>query len=144
MGKIKKILITGGQGLNPANDNREAELLADFLEWAGVSAEDIIIENEAKNTRQNAVLAKEKLEREGYGPDQAYLLITSAFHMKRALGCFQKVGIKVHAFPVDYYGNDSGLTIKSILQPDPNALVKWHKLVKEWTGIAVYRTVGYM
>lgn len=144
MGKIKKILITGGQGLNPTNDHTEAALLADFLKWAGVKAEDIIVENEAKNTRENAAFAKIKLEEEGYAMQDTYLLITSAFHMKRAVGCFEKAGLNVNAFPVDYYGSDPNMTFRSLIQPDPNALSNWHKLVKEWTGIVVYRLVGYM
>ncbi|MFC4873342.1 YdcF family protein [Negadavirga shengliensis] len=144
MGKISKILITGGQGFSPVNDNTEAELLADFLVWAGVKPEDIIIENQAQNTRENAAFTKIKLAEEGYAPEETCLLITSAFHIKRAMGCFEKAGINVEAFPVDYYGSDSRLTFKSLFQPDPGALLNWHKLVKEWTGIAVYRTVGYM
>lgn len=144
MGKIRKILITGGQGINPVNPNTEAELLADFMMMAGVDEKDIIIENKAVNTRQNAVLAKSKLEENGFDPGSTHLLITSAFHMKRAKACFDKEGVKTMGFPVDYYASDRNLDLQSLLQPSPEGLVLWHKLFKEWVGLLAYKTVGYI
>jgi uncharacterized SAM-binding protein YcdF (DUF218 family) len=144
MGKIKKILITGGQGLNPTNSNAEADLLADFLVMAGVFENDILIENQAVNTRQNAIFAKETLEKEGFDLDSEYLLITSAFHMKRSKGCFDKVGLPTVTFPVDYYSSDPNATFKEIIQPTPQALINWHILVKEWVGLIAYKLAGYI
>lgn len=144
MGKIHKILVTGGQGLNPTNPNREADLLADFMAIAGVPKEDILIENEAVNTRQNALFAKETLIQAEADLEATYLLITSAFHMKRSKGCFDKVGITTTTFPVDYYAYDPTVTFKSLVQPNPAALVNWHLLFKEWVGLTAYRVAGYI
>jgi len=55
MGKIKKILITGGQGLNPTNPYSEAELLKRFLIMTGMPETDILIEEKSVNTRENAL-----------------------------------------------------------------------------------------
>ena len=55
MGKIKKILITGGQGLNPTNTSSEAELLKRFLIMTGMPKTDILIEEKSVNTRENAL-----------------------------------------------------------------------------------------
>jgi uncharacterized SAM-binding protein YcdF (DUF218 family) len=143
-GKVGKILITGGQGLNTKGDQREAVLLADFMVIAGVPPVDILIEDQARNTRENALFAKTTLEQQGWDTSQEMLLITSAFHMNRAQGCFEKVGLNVKPFPVDYYGSDSIWTVKAILQPSPTALTLWHKLFKEWMGILIYRLVGYI
>ncbi|MEX2592225.1 MAG: YdcF family protein, partial [Anditalea sp.] len=144
MGKIKKILITGGHGLNPTNPNTEAELLADFMVMGGVLEKDILLENQAVNTRQNAVFAKETLEKLGLDLGQEYLLITSAFHMKRSKGCFDKVGLLTETFPVDYYASDPSLTFKNFIQPSPNALLNWHILFKEWLGLIAYKLAGYI
>ena len=144
MGKIHKILVTGGQGLNPTNPNREADLLADFMVIAGVAKEDILVENQAINTRQNALFAKETLLKEGENLKADYLLITSAFHMKRSKGCFDKAGISTTTFPVDYYAYDPIVTFKSLVQPNPAALVNWHLLFKEWVGLVAYRVAGYI
>lgn len=144
MGKIKKILITGGQGFNPTNPNTEAEILADFMVVAGVLEKDILIENSAVNTRQNAVFSKITLEKEGFDLNSKFLLITSAFHMKRSKGCFDQVGILTDTFPVDYYAADPQLSLKNMIQPSPDALVNWHKLFKEWLGLFSYRLAGYI
>ncbi|WP_194777397.1 YdcF family protein [Pararhodonellum marinum] len=144
LGKIKKILITGGQGFNPTNEQTEAQLLADFMVMAGVPIENILIENEAVNTRENASFSKDFLKKEKFDLDQTFLLITSAFHMKRAKACFDKVGLKTDTFPVDYYAHDTKFDLPSLLYPNPNALSLWHKLVKEWMGILIYLTAGYI
>lgn len=144
LGKIKKILITGGQGLFPTNPNTEAELLADFMMMAGVPKEDIILEIEAVNTRQNALFAKETLKNNGFDLRSKYLLITSAFHMRRAKACFDKVDLITDTFPVDYYSADPKVTFQELLVPDPDGLLIWHKLFKEWIGMTVYKLTGYI
>lgn len=144
MGKIKKILITGGQGLNPVNPQTEAELLKRFLIMTGMPESDILIEDEAKNTAQNAQFTKAFLEKNGINTKQQFLLITSAFHMYRAKGCFNKVGLTTETFPVDYYSHDIKYDIPSLIFPDPFSLEYWTKLFKEWIGIVVYKLVGYM
>lgn len=143
MGKIKKILITGGQGLNPTNPYSEAELLKRFLIMAGMPETDILIEEKSLNTRENAVFTKEFLEKNGIATDQEFVLITSAFHMPRAKKCFDKVGLKTIPFPVDYYSHDLKYDLPEFLYPRPEALVNWQVLVKEWIGLVIYRLVGY-
>jgi uncharacterized SAM-binding protein YcdF (DUF218 family) len=144
MGKIKKILITGGQGLNPTNTNTEAKLLKDFLLMTGVPETDVMIEELAKNTRENALFTKEFLEKNGVDTNQEFLLITSAFHMTRAKGCFDKVGLKTETFPTDYYSHDTKYDLPAFIYPEPASIEHWHKLVKEWIGILVYKMVGYL
>lgn len=143
-GKIKKILITGGQGLNPVNPQSEAEVLQRFLLMTGVPAEDVMIEDQSKNTRENAVFTKSFLEKKGIDVNQEFILITSAFHMKRSKACFDKVGLLTETFPTDYYSNDTKYDIPTLFFPDPYSIFIWHKLVKEWTGILVYKLVGYL
>ncbi|MBN3519868.1 YdcF family protein [Algoriphagus lutimaris] len=144
MGKIKKILITGGQGLNPVNPQSEAELLQRFLLMTGVPTEDVLIENKAKNTAQNAQFTKAFLEENKIDTNQEFLLITSAFHMYRSKGCFDKVGLKTETFPTDYYSHDVKFSFPTLVYPSPSSIENWHKLVKEWIGITVYKLVGYI
>jgi Uncharacterized conserved protein len=144
MGKIKKILITGGQGLNPVNPQSEAELLKRFLLMTGMPESDILIEDQSKNTAQNAQFTKAFLEQNNISTNQEFVLITSAFHMYRAQGCFDKVGLNTVSFPTDYYSHDIKYDIPSLLFPDPYSLEYWTKLFKEWIGIIVYKLVGYI
>ncbi|MFD2036904.1 YdcF family protein [Belliella marina] len=144
LGKIKKILITGGQGLNPTNPNTEAALLRDFMVMSGVAEEDVILEDQAKNTHQNAAFTKEILNQIGIPENQKHLLITSAFHMYRSKGCFDKAGLNTDTFPVDYYSNDSKFDLPTLLYPDPYSIYIWQKLFKEWLGIVMYKVAGYV
>lgn len=143
MGKIKKILITGGQGLNPTNTSSEAELLKRFLIMTGMPETDILIEEKSVNTRENALFTKAFLEKQGIDIEQEFVLITSAFHMPRSKKCFDKVGLKTIPFPVDYYSHDIKYDLPSLLYPGPGSIANWQLLVKEWIGLVVYRLVGY-
>lgn len=144
MGRIKRILISGGQGLNPVNPQSEAEALQRFLLMAGVPQSDILIEDQSKNTAQNAQFTKKFLEEKGISTEQEFVLITSAFHMLRAKSCFDKVGLHTVTFPTDYYAHDLKYDLPSLIYPHAQALSNWDKLVKECLGIVMYRMAGYI
>lgn len=145
MGKLKKILISGGLGFDPIHPKSEAESLAEFLMWAGVKKSDLILETKAVNTRENALFTRQVLDQAGFLPmtEANLLLITSAFHMKRAKACFQKTGLYPDTFPVDYYASEPRLSLQSVFQPSVQSIFTWHRLVKEWVGIVVYKLAGY-
>ncbi|HAS40859.1 MAG TPA: YdcF family protein [Microscillaceae bacterium] len=142
MGKIKKILITGGS-FDPKQRLEKAESywLKKFLIDAKVPAQDIVIETKARNTRENALFTQKILKKQF--PNQSYLLITSAFHIRRAMGCFQKVGIQSTPFSVDFYTQDKGLKLPFSLIPAEVAFYKWYILMHEVVGYVVYKALGY-
>jgi uncharacterized SAM-binding protein YcdF (DUF218 family) len=144
LGKVKKILITGGQGFDPINNYSEALLLKNFMTLGGVPEGDVIIEEAAKNTYQNAIFSKKILQDSEYDFQQPILLITSAFHMKRSEACFTKAGFKVSTFPVDYYGQDIRVNIQTLFYPNPFSITIWHVLIKEWSGLLIYKAAGYL
>src|SRR5436853_3959135 len=82
MGKIKKIVFSGGSGSLIYTYLKESEMVKKFLVEIGIPSEDIIIENKSNNTRENALFTKEVLDKEI--PHGKFLLFTSAFHMRRA------------------------------------------------------------
>jgi uncharacterized SAM-binding protein YcdF (DUF218 family) len=63
----------------------EAEIIARELQEIGVPREDVILENKSKNTFQNAQFSAAIIQEQK--PDYA-VLVTSGFHMKRALKYF--------------------------------------------------------
>lgn len=144
LGKIKKILVTGGLGLEPSQPTPEAQLLKNVLLLAQIPDDSILVEPSAKNTRENALFSQQLLASEGIPATQRHLLITSAFHMPRAKACFDKVGLDTVGFPVDYYSEDVRWNIPVLFFPDPQAMVIWQKLVKEWVGILMYKVAGYV
>ena len=140
-GKVKKILFTGGNARLFEDPNRDNSPIFDFYVMCGVDPEDIIIESSSRNTRENAFLVKEIL-----GEKQSkVILITSAFHMRRALGCFEKVGLDVTGFSTDFYSaipkDRFGF---DMFIPSPNTLASWNFLIKEWIGYVAYRFMGYI
>lgn len=141
MGKIKQILISGGSGAIKEVARTEAENLQHTALFAGVPAKAILVEQESRNTRENAQNTKALL---GKQPEiQKLLLITSAFHMPRAKGCFEKVGVAVDPFPVDFHSHDRSFYLDDLLIPSVEALHRWTSLIHEWIGVVVYKVLGY-
>lgn len=146
-GKIKKFLITGGSiSILGEAETSEASLLKKILLQALVPESDIIIEEKARNTRENALFSKAILEKQF--PNKRYLLITSAFHMRRALGCFAKAGVAVTPFSAGVHSHDFVYTtrLRSIfwsMLPTERSLHLWQILVHELIGYLTYKVVGY-
>lgn len=135
-GKVDKILISGGYGSVLKNTQREAETLTDFLVMLGIPKSDIIQEKNANNTYENAVFTKEIID-EKY-PNAKLLLITSAFHMRRSLGCARKAGLVVTPFAVDYKARYDLVNPEHLIIPQSYALYNWDVLVHEIIGYWVY------
>lgn len=140
-GIIKKVLISGGVGRLLTKGRPEADELRDVMIMAGVPETDIVVERESDNTHQNAVNVKAILENE---TGENCLLITSAFHMRRAAGCFKKVGLNPDTFTTDFYTHPRHFTPDVLLIPKADSINLWQKLFKEWLGIIAYRAAGYI
>lgn len=140
MGKIDKILISGGTSRIIGEKKKEAENLLPFLIQLGIPKSDIVIEKESRNTHENALFSKEILK----DYPGKYLLITSAFHMKRAKACFDKVKVSTDAFPTDYYGQEFNWSPNNIIVPRATSFTYWSILIKEWIGIVSYKIAGYV
>ena len=144
-GKISKILISGGTGklIEYEDDIPEADNLVRFYHMAGIPAEDIIVENQAMNTRQSAINCRDILEKQF--PGGKHLLITSAFHQRRAKACFDKVNLETLSYSCDFHTDRSGeFNFSALILPSSNALHQWEILLKEWTGLAAYKIMGYI
>jgi uncharacterized SAM-binding protein YcdF (DUF218 family) len=140
-GKIRKILITGASGeVLMARKLGETRLAASLLASWGVPAKDILFEEQARNTHENAVYSGRILKK--MFPSGKYLLITSAFHMRRSAGCFEKMGIKTDPFPADFNGGYNRFFIHKLV-PDPEAFAYFCMLWHEFVGFVAYKAVGY-
>ncbi|MCS6968975.1 MAG: YdcF family protein [Cytophagales bacterium] len=142
--KIKKIVISGAyiDKLSPFVAT-EANSLRSICKMAGIPKEDILTEERSMNTYQNAVFTA-KLLKEHRLDHNKCILVTSAFHMPRAVLCFRKQGIEVLPFAADFYSEDRFYDIGRILLPSTTALDRWGILFKEWVGIATYWLMGYI
>ncbi|MFP4092054.1 MAG: YdcF family protein [Cyclobacteriaceae bacterium] len=141
-GKINKILLSGGSGKILKDSVVEAVLLKRILLNAMVPEKDILLEDASRNTRENAAFSAEILE-EAY-PGQRHLLITSAFHMRRALACFDKVGLEVDPFCVDFRSKEYEYTPDVLIIPNSGAIGHWEVVIRELLGMTAYKVAGYI
>ena len=141
-GRVRCIIVSGGSGAVLSKAHTEAADLATLLRLAGVPARAILLEDQSRNTRENALFTKNLLVQH---PDiKSLVLVTSAFHVRRALGCFAKVGLQPVPFPAGFLSSDRKATPNSWLLPNPSALVSWSTLVHEVAGWLTYKVLGYL
>ena len=136
-GIIKKIMLSGGNGLLCNDGYIESEAMRDYLLANKIPINDIIIENTSRNTIENAMNSAEILKEE-YN-EGLFLLITSANHMRRAQMCFNKANLETTAFPTDCTTSYRSTDYEYLLFPRVEALERWQDLIHEWIGYIVYK-----
>jgi len=141
-GRVRYIVVSGGSGAVLAKAHTEAADLATLLRLSGVPAKHILLEERSRNTRENALFTKELLAAH---PDiKSLVLVTSAFHQRRAVACFQKVGLQPIGFPAGFRSSDRQPTPDYWLVPNPGALENASLLLHEWAGWLSYKLLGYI
>lgn len=138
---INHILVTGGSGaIHGKKETPESERIKLALLELGVKEKDITIESRSRNTHENAVYSKEIIDKKF--PNQKPILITSAFHMKRAYACFQKQGLEVTPVSCNIMTSLNNYGLENFL-PKEDALAKWGLLTHELIGRIAYQLLGY-
>ena len=128
------IIISGGRVYRSSGD--EAEIAKRILVETGVPEHEVITESMALNTSGNAKYIRELLVKYGF---RRPVLITSAFHMTRAVKQFEKLKIKVIPYPTDYLANVHYRFELYQLWPSAEALNEVQMALKEYLGIAVVK-----
>lgn len=116
-----KVIVSGGQGSNELIP--EAEAMKNFLLSQGISSDRIIEENKSKSTFQNLEFSQKILEKRNANKDEV-LIVTSDFHLFRAMEIADFLGIKNEGLPsktpfylrVQYMVREFPAMIKLILQ----------------------------
>jgi uncharacterized SAM-binding protein YcdF (DUF218 family) len=140
-GHIKKIIFTGGSGRLLHPEMKEGKYLKRYFDYFNIPETDYLIESESQNTHQNATMTKAILDKEHLTGN--VLLITSAFHMRRSLGCFKKAGIIADPYSTDLYGGGRSFEFDHLFIPDTSALEGWTNLLHEVVGFIIYKIMGY-
>jgi uncharacterized SAM-binding protein YcdF (DUF218 family) len=142
LGKIKKILVSGGSGRLDAPEKKEGFEVVSALKLMGVLEDDLLLESESRNTHESAEEVKKILNDKVEAAD--CLLITSGYHMRRSIACFKKVGLNVDTFSVDFRSHKRKFSFSTLIVPSVEAIENWNILIKEWTGMIVYKIAGYI
>ena len=133
-----RLVFTGGSAALLIHRGTEADVTRRLWIAMGVPPERITTEDASRNTFENALFTQRLV---GPQPGERWLLVTSAFHMPRAVGTFRAANFPVVPYPVDYRtrGNDLDL------MPRPEAAENLRRVdtaVREWVGLAVYYATG--
>jgi uncharacterized SAM-binding protein YcdF (DUF218 family) len=132
-GKSPLILVSGG---SPPNDTPESALAKGILLGWGVPDSAILTEERSRDTHQNAVFSQRILAQRGI---DRILLVTSAFHMPRAVATFERTGLAVFPVPAGYLAGSEEEGFWYSLLPSLDGLGDSGTAIKEWLGIVGYR-----
>lgn len=135
-GKVSHILMTGGSPNLINTKFREADFVINELKAMGVPDSAILSERDSRNTLENALISKKLLDSAHLSPP--YILITSGFHMPRALYIFKKKGMDVVPYPCNYFAGREKTSLSSFI-PSIGVLGGWEFYIKEMVGYVAYR-----
>jgi uncharacterized SAM-binding protein YcdF (DUF218 family) len=126
-----RLLVSGGS-FDPTLPS-EAAAHRDLLVAMGIDGARILTEEHARNTCESALFSYQQMPA---APSERWVLVTSAFHMPRAIACFRHVGWNIVPFPAGYLDHQS----------DVFALVGnlhvFDLALHEWVGLVAYRLLG--
>jgi uncharacterized SAM-binding protein YcdF (DUF218 family) len=131
-----KLLFTGGEGELLGSGLTEAERARRFFQAMGLPEARLLLEYRSRNTYENAVMSAAM---PGIDHRQPWLLLTSAWHMPRAMASFEKAGWNVRAYPVDFRSGQATAWTRYSLA---NGVRKWQTALHEMLGLLSYRLAG--
>ena len=126
------VLISGGR---PFTTEPEASSAANYLLERGVPLKSILTESESRDTLENARLSYKICADKGF---KRVILLTSAYHMPRALYAFRKAGFEaVTPFPVCRIGRpEARRYLRNYL---PGSGGDADRAINEYLGLLFYR-----
>lgn len=135
-----RLVFTGGSNaLLRADALGEAEAAAKLFVELGIARERITIENQSRNTYENAVLTKAMVTPR---PGERWLLVTSAWHMPRSVGIFRRAGFAVVPYPTDFETRNTERELWRPILPASRGLDLVDRMAREWLGLLAYRVGG--
>ncbi|WP_088348255.1 MULTISPECIES: YdcF family protein [Rhodomicrobium] len=133
-----RIVISGGDGALIYTSSSEAEIAKRFFTRIGIDPARITLEPASRTTSENAAFAKRLVDPK---PGERWLLVTSAFHMPRAMAVFRAEGFDVKPWPVDFRTRGP----EDLLRFSPRPSTAWRRIdlaAKEWMGLMAYWVTG--
>ena len=127
------VIFSGGSGSLMRPEYRGGDVVQQWLQGIDLSQR-VSIERMSRNTHENARESRRLLPEP---PERPWLLVTSAYHMPRAVGVFRHQHWPVIPYPVDYFSGE-----------DRYRPTLWKNLrdfsiaCREWLGLGVYYLTG--
>ncbi|MCC6891153.1 MAG: YdcF family protein [Hyphomicrobiales bacterium] len=133
-----RIVYAGGSSALMFDERPEAEFALRLLETLGVARARVIAEDKSRNTVENARYARDLANPQ---PGERWLLVTSAYHLPRAVGVFRKAGFAVEAYPVDWRTRGSADAMRPFATLG-DGLRRTDTAIREWVGLLTYWLSG--
>lgn len=133
-----RIVFSGGSNSLIGEAVPEAPIAGDLLEDFGTPRSRILLEGESRTTAENAAFTRELVAPK---PGERWLLVTSAYHMPRAVGAFRKAGFEVEAYPVDWRTRGWSDAWTPFVTASAG-LARSDVAVHEWIGLIAYWLTG--
>ena len=133
-----KVIFSGGSG-DSGDAVSEAAIVKGYFISLGIAPDRILTEGQSQTTAENARFTADLLHPT---PGSRWLLVTSGYHMPRAVGAFRQAGFDVVAFP-------AGLRThgwREMWRPESTATDNLRRVdisVHEWVGLLNYKLKGY-
>ena len=133
-----RLVLSGGTGGLIYRDLDEAGVAKALLSGLGIAPERLELESRSRDTYENAVFSRDLIKPE---PGSVWLLVTSAFHIPRAVGCFRRAGFAVTAYPTDYRTRGPDDRFRGFYSSS-DGLRRLDIVTREWIGLAAYNLAG--
>ena len=138
--EAKLVFTGGGANLLSPVVRTEADGARLLFLALGLPEDRLVLEDKSRNTLENAVFTRRLVDPK---PGERWLLVTSAWHMPRAMGVFRQAGFDVEAFPVDFLTAGERADFLRPYRKAARGLDIADDAFKEWVGLLVYRLAGY-
>jgi uncharacterized SAM-binding protein YcdF (DUF218 family) len=135
-----RLMFSGGSGAlgDLGREGANADLARRFFLSLGIAPDRILLETRSRNTAENAEMSLVVADPQ---PGEVWVLVTSAWHMPRAMGSFAKAGWpEMVAWPVDHRG--LVLSAEGFRWNLAENLMVLNIATKEWVGRIAYAVTG--
>lgn len=133
-GRTDHLLFSGGDASLHPDGFIEGNWISSQLKDFHFPDSTILFETRSRNTIENIQFSKLILQEKHLPPP--YILVTSAFHMRRALLICKKENLNVTAYPCNYFAGKNSISTDDFI-PSAETLYNWNIYIKELVGYAV-------
>jgi uncharacterized SAM-binding protein YcdF (DUF218 family) len=133
-----RLVFTGGSGALLFRDGTEAEFAVRLFETFGIARDRVITDDQSRNTAENAIFSRRLANPK---PGETWLLVTSGYHMPRAVGIFRQHGFPVEAYPVDWRTRGMQDVVRPFFTMG-DGIRRTDTAVREWVGLLIYWLTG--
>jgi uncharacterized SAM-binding protein YcdF (DUF218 family) len=131
-----RIVYSGGDASLLGNEPPETNYVGPLLDYFGIPRARVVLESRSRNTAENAAYTKDLMKPKA---GERWVLLTSAQHTPRAIGCFRKVAFPVEAYPVGWRAE------RALDLPDRSfakGLARLDAAASVWIGLLTYWMTG--